>query len=614
MSQSGALSVDTSVVPIETLTGNSGGAVGPNGSGNIDILGNNTSGINVVGTPASNLLTIIGIQASTTQQGTVELATAVETGNLTSASLAVTPASLGPILITPYVVAPGGAYTTIQSAINAANAAGGGTVYIRPGTYNENITLYAEVNLQGYSGDSGNIAIFAGSLGQPSVEITGSLTIDTSALPANTNNFISNIFFNPPTGDILNIQSNPVEYDSFNFYGCVFTVNENGKNIISSGGYTTINFENCTLNEGVGITGNLIAYVGALFFVNINARSTSILVNSVTPCVIPSLVDTHIALTDCLYYAMLDVSSGMGTAVTIDAMGCSFFWDGAANEPLLNLGSNGGYLNISNSLFIGGSGAFATASVVGADTYFQINNTFFYDTLFLQGQARDTLNNCVFFTLTSPCIQMSGSEDISVNNCIMNTSNNPAITGAGAGTLTLTNVSFVDNAALAGTLTLGTSSVYPVSMTNGQLLIGSTGQPAVAATLTAGTGIAIANAAGSITVSTTTGGFTWSVIGASQGLAVENGYFCTSGAALSLALPAVSAVGDTIQVVLDGSTSWTITQPNAGTQIRIGNTQTTLGVGGSIASTAQGDSIELVCETANARWVAVDWVGNLTVV
>lgn len=112
----------------------------------------------------------------------------------------------------------------------------------------------------------------------------------------------------------------------------------------------------------------------------------------------------------------------------------------------------------------------------------------------------------------------------------------------------------------------------------------------------------------------TAGGVTWSVIGASQTLVVANGYFCTTGAALSLALPATSAVGDTIDVVLDGSTSWTITQPNAATRIRIGTSQTTLGVGGSLASTATGDSISLVCETANARWVVISSMGNITVV
>ena len=64
MSQAGLY--DDSATPlsdIETLTGDSGGAVGPNGSGNIDIKGvdsttNNDNGITIVGTPGSNLLDV----------------------------------------------------------------------------------------------------------------------------------------------------------------------------------------------------------------------------------------------------------------------------------------------------------------------------------------------------------------------------------------------------------------------------------------------------------------------------------------------------------------------------------------------------------------------------
>jgi len=128
-----------------------------------------------------------------------------------------------------------------------------------------------------------------------------------------------------------------------------------------------------------------------------------------------------------------------------------------------------------------------------------------------------------------------------------------------------------------------------------------------AGTVTSGSG-------NTITITVSGSGMTWSAISASQTLAVDHGYFCTGGAALSLALPAVSAVGDEITVVLDGSTSWTITQPNAATRIRLGNQQTTLGVGGSLASTAAGDTITLVCETANARWVVISSIGNITFV
>lgn len=107
---------------------------------------------------------------------------------------------------------------------------------------------------------------------------------------------------------------------------------------------------------------------------------------------------------------------------------------------------------------------------------------------------------------------------------------------------------------------------------------------------------------------------TWSNISASQTLAVNNGYFCSSGGALSLALPATSAVGDIIEVLLCGSTSFTVTQA-AGQQITLGNTSTTAGVGGSLASTQQGDAIRIICRTANLLWqVGPGSMGNLTMV
>jgi len=51
--------------------------------------------------------------------------------------------------ITPYVVGPVGlaGYQTVQSALDAANAAGGGVVYMQPGTYTENLTWPLGVSL-----------------------------------------------------------------------------------------------------------------------------------------------------------------------------------------------------------------------------------------------------------------------------------------------------------------------------------------------------------------------------------------------------------------------------------------------------------------------------------
>lgn len=94
-------------------------------------------------------------------------------------------------------------------------------------------------------------------------------------------------------------------------------------------------------------------------------------------------------------------------------------------------------------------------------------------------------------------------------------------------------------------------------------------------------------------------------------MAINNGYFCTGGGTLALALPAVSAVGDTIEIYLDGSTGFQVTQ-SAGQDIKFGNQVTTAGIAGSIASTGQGDGITMTCRTPNLRWLITACMGNLT--
>lgn len=154
-----------------------------------------------------------------------------------------------------------------------------------------------------------------------------------------------------------------------------------------------------------------------------------------------------------------------------------------------------------------------------------------------------------------------------------------------------------------------------LTLTNGQLPIGSTGTAPVAATLTAGAGVTITPGAGTITISAAGGGFSWNTSSINvANMAVNNGYFAISpGGALTFGLPATSAFGSAITLNLSGATSWQITQA-AGQQIRVGNQTTTLGAGGSLTSTAQGDSITIVCITADTLWETVAMIGNVTII
>jgi hypothetical protein len=169
---------------------------------------------------------------------------------------------------------------------------------------------------------------------------------------------------------------------------------------------------------------------------------------------------------------------------------------------------------------------------------------------------------------------------------------------------------FADNVCFTGA-----ANPSPQMVADGQLIIGNgtTGRPNVT-TLTAGAGIGIGNGPGSITITNLGAGSAWSTIFASQALVADNGYICVvPGGALVLSLPAVAGLGSEIEIVLDGATSFQITQ-GAGQQIRYAQIETTLGVGGSLTSTAQGDSLRLVCVISGLRWVVVSGAGNPIIV
>jgi hypothetical protein len=94
--------------------------------------------------------------------------------------------------------------------------------------------------------------------------------------------------------------------------------------------------------------------------------------------------------------------------------------------------------------------------------------------------------------------------------------------------------------------------------------------------------------------------------------AVNNGYIATGGALQTFTLPVTSAVGDIIEIVGSGAGGWVLAQ-NASQNVRLGNSITTTGVGGSLASTLQGDTLRIVCSVANTSWIVLSAVGNITI-
>lgn len=152
--------------------------------------------------------------------------------------------------------------------------------------------------------------------------------------------------------------------------------------------------------------------------------------------------------------------------------------------------------------------------------------------------------------------------------------------------------------------------VFTSTMTNGQVVIGSTGATPTAATLTAGTGITITPGAGSITIASTVTATTWVNQTADLNpLVAGNSYEANKGTLLTLTLPTGGTFGQTIRVQGFGAGGWKL---NAGTgqTIQVNANATT--VAGSVSSTNQYDYIELVCSTTTTTWLAIDHGGNLT--
>lgn len=170
------------------------------------------------------------------------------------------------------------------------------------------------------------------------------------------------------------------------------------------------------------------------------------------------------------------------------------------------------------------------------------------------------------------------------------------------------------NAADSGT-SLVSSGAVDFGLTNGQLLIGSTGAAATKGTLTAGGGITITNAAGSITISSGSGGFSWTTVsGSTQAMAAENGYIAANGTLTTFTLPPTAVVGDTFVVTGNAvATGWKIAQ-NASQKIYIGTTVTTTGTGGSLQSTQIRDTVTIVCVATNTDFQVMSMMGNITIV
>lgn len=121
-------------------------------------------------------------------------------------------------------------------------------------------------------------------------------------------------------------------------------------------------------------------------------------------------------------------------------------------------------------------------------------------------------------------------------------------------------------------------------------------------------------ASNQIVFDVTGGGITWSrEAGAAVAATIDSGYINTNVGLTTITLPATAALGTIIEICGEGAGGWTIAQ-NAGQSIQFGNLSTTVGIGGSLSSTNQYDTVKIVCRIADTIWSVLSNVGVLNVV
>lgn len=145
---------------------------------------------------------------------------------------------------------------------------------------------------------------------------------------------------------------------------------------------------------------------------------------------------------------------------------------------------------------------------------------------------------------------------------------------------------------------------YTSAAVNGAILIGSSSAGPAMATLTPGSQVNVSNGAGAITLTATGGFVATTVSGTSQTMNDEGLYIADNASLVTLTLPTTASAGTIIRIIGLGAGGWTIAQ-NSGQSIVVGTSTSTVGTGGSVSSSSQYDSVQLMCIVADTTWTTM---------
>ena len=600
MSQSGKYSFLNT--PLESLTGNSGGPVAPT-SGNINLLG--TDPIDVAGNPGTSTLTITVADATTTQKGVSELATDAEAIAGLDTSRTITPSSLAAKLgdqtqyAVPYGNTSAGAIlwtaapTDGQLVIGATGAAPafadltstGGTVTITPGANTLNIEVAGAVgttfttNSGVATPSGGNLNVFGGA----NIATSGvgdTLTIAFDGFLPVASGGTGNVSLTNH-GVLLGSGVSPISVTSPATDGQVLvgstgsdpaftTITSSDSSITITGGASTLD-----LTTGAAVADSFptdgataTPAAGALTIAGGSNITSSGSGSTVT-------IDLDNTVTISGDFSTTGGAVNIGTATPGNPYDLSIEQTiaGLIGSSMQNLSTNAAAgVNMQMIVEPGGGDAFCLFNVSGATTW----------SAGIDNSDSDTLK------ITTGSSPSGGTEVINATT---------------AGVVTIPNTLTVTTAANLSYLTQYT---LPIVGASGAIQDLADARGAVGEVLTS-------NGNSAEPTWQANSSFTWNVeTGATKTADVNNGYFANFNGTLAFTLPSTAAVGDTIEICQMFAGQGFTVAVNSGETIYIGNTNTTITTG-TLASTDDGDWIQLVCRVANTDWQCNVKSGNITV-
>lgn len=587
VSSSGALS--------ETFTGNSGGAVGPL-AGNINTVG--TGSITIVGNPGTHTLTtqLTGLTNHSVQVG-AGTATLTQLTVGTNGQVLIGATAADPAFAT--LTSSDGSITFSTGANTLSLQVAGGTTVGKTITGNSGGAL---------SPTAGNWNIFGASAAAGTTPVTTAGAVSTLTVKVQTAQAIA--------------ATDATKIGLCSFNSADFTVDANGfVSTLSTG----------VLNTLTGNSGGAISPTAG----NINTVGTG----SITIAGAGSTLTTQ--LTGLTNHS---VQVGAGTAtltqLTVGTDGQVLIGASAANPAFATLTSSDGSVTFTtgaNTLSLQVAGGTTSLKTLTGNSGGAISptagniNTLGTGSITIAGSGSTLTTQLT--GLTNHAIQI-GAGTATLTQLGAGTTGQVLQTNTGAdptwstatypSTTTINQILYSSSANVVaglatannGVLTTGTTGIPVITAlaSDGQVIIGSSAGAPTAATLSAGTGITITNGHNTISIAATNpSGFPWTdVTGATQTLAINNGYITDHSTTVVYTLPSTASIGDTIKIV--GKLGLATITPNANQQILIGSASGTVGATGTAVSNNVGDCIELICITAGAStvWRAATTIGTWT--